>query len=464
MGYRHLKGTYLRVLWPLWHGSLIALIFWFTYEIRLVTDLIPGLQLRIPPIDTWELLIFALLSVVIYIGIGFFVWSYRFQFSLERDRNAHLKQRFFRLVAMTFVAYFGHGFLFVSWISRFILLWTAILSGIVVSLWDWWYAEWLRAIEMKSPISVLCVYQNDAQLQNVQAKRQHFYDIEYRKEAEWRDMDYDSYAFVIVLGEYSQQKLQREFDKIRLANHTMYHIADEHFLENVVYSPATLWGMNGFRYTPTRLSEWMRLVKRVVDVFGSFFWWLLLSPLLLVVSLVIALTSKGPVLYRQKRVGRNGEIFVINKFRTMYTHLSVGDWYGWEDAWKLKKELMESDANVRKGELQKIENDPRVTPIGRFLRKTSLDELPSLRNVLIGEMSLVGPRPHEWFEVERYKSRQRRLLSMKPWITWYAQINGRDALTFDDEANFDLYYMQRWSIRFDLYVLVMTVWVVLKWR
>jgi lipopolysaccharide/colanic/teichoic acid biosynthesis glycosyltransferase len=105
-----------------------------------------------------------------------------------------------------------------------------------------------------------------------------------------------------------------------------------------------------------------------------------------------------------------------------------------------------------------------VTRVGRFLRRTSLDELPSLWNVLTWEMSLVGPRPHEGFEVSRYKPRQRRLLSMKPWITWYAQIKWRDALSFDDEANYDLYYMQHWSLRFDLYVLCMTIGVVLKGR
>ena len=98
----------------------------------------------------------------------------------------------------------------------------------------------------------------------------------------------------------------------------------------------------------------------------------------------------------------------------MYTHLSVGDRYGGEEAQKVKQELMDSDANVRKGPLQKIENDPRVTSFGRFLRKTSMDELPNLFNVFAGNMSLVGPRPHEPFEVERYEERQKRLLSLKP--------------------------------------------------
>ena len=155
-----------------------------------------------------------------------------------------------------------------------------------------------------------------------------------------------------------------------------------------------------------------------------------------------------------------GKPFTFMKFRSMYTHLSVGENYGWEEAWKLKQELMKSAQNIRKWELQKIKNDPRVTRVGWFLRKTSFDELPNLFSVLWWDMSLVWPRPHELFEVERYKHRQKRLLSAKPWITWYAQIFGRDTLTFDEEANLDLYYIQNRSIFLDLYVLIATVRVI----
>jgi ABC-type multidrug transport system permease subunit len=108
--------------------------------------------------------LFAILSIVLFVAIGLVVKSYRFQFSLERDVNAPLKQWFFWLVAMTFVAYFGHGFLFVSGISRFILIWTALLSGVVISLVDSWYSGWVTRVESRSPMSVLCVYQDKKQL------------------------------------------------------------------------------------------------------------------------------------------------------------------------------------------------------------------------------------------------------------------------------------------------------------
>jgi lipopolysaccharide/colanic/teichoic acid biosynthesis glycosyltransferase len=146
----------------------------------------------------------------------------------------------------------------------------------------------------------------------------------------------------------------------------------------------------------------------------------------------------------------------------MYTHLSTGDKYGWAEAEKLYKQFIQSDANVRGNILPKIKDDPRVTKVGRFIRKTSLDELPQLFCVLIGTMSLIWPRPHLPNEVEKYEIREKRLLSIKPWITWYAQVFWRDTLDFEDEAKLDLYYIQNWSVFMDIYILFATLGVVFK--
>ena len=143
----------------------------------------------------------------------------------------------------------------------------------------------------------------------------------------------------------------------------------------------------------------------------------------------------------------------------MYTHLSVGSWYGGQEAEQLYKDLVNSHANIRKGELPKIKNDPRVTKVGKFIRATSIDELPNLFAVLKGDMSLIGPRPHLPNEIENYKARQRRVLSIKPGITGYAQIHGRDTLTFDQEATKELEYIQNWSLWLDVYIIIMTFWV-----
>ena len=143
----------------------------------------------------------------------------------------------------------------------------------------------------------------------------------------------------------------------------------------------------------------------------------------------------------------------------MYTHLSVGEGYGWEQADTLYQDLVNSHANIRKGELPKIKDDPRVTKVGKFIRATSIDELPNLFAVLQWDMSLIGPRPHLPSEIENYKPRQRRVLSIKPWITGYAQIHGRDTLSFDEEATKELEYIQNRSLWLDIYIIIMTFWV-----
>src|ERR1019366_10662157 len=170
------------------------------------------------------------------------------------------------------------------------------------------------------------------------------------------------------------------------------------------------------------------------------------SPLFLIVPLLIKLTSPGPVLFRQKRSGLNGRPFTMFKFRTMGT-----------DAEQRKHEL---DAlNEMSGPVFKITKDPRITPIGRILRKFSLDEFPQLYNVLRGDMSLVGPRPLPEYEVKRFDDvAQRRRLSVKPGLTCLWQVSGRNEVkNFEDWVRLDLQYIDNWALRLDLRILLPTV-------
>lgn len=202
----------------------------------------------------------------------------------------------------------------------------------------------------------------------------------------------------------------------------------------------------------TKLDGWGKILKRVTDAVVSFLSLIILSPFLLLIALLIKIDSAGPVLVRLDRVGERGEKFVLYKFRSMV-----------KNAHALKKELM--DLNERKdGPLFKIKNDPRITRTGRFLRKLSIDELPQLINVLKGQMSLVGPRPHEPEEVAHYERWHRKLLAIKPGITGLAQISGRSDLKFGDEAKLDIYYIENWSPKMDLQIVFKTPWVVLCGR
>lgn len=199
-----------------------------------------------------------------------------------------------------------------------------------------------------------------------------------------------------------------------------------------------------FRVTPGL--SWAIILKNLMDRVAAFGGLLVLSPLLLVVSMAIKSTSPGPVLFRQKRAGLHGKPFEMWKFRTM----DVG-------AEEKRADLMAR--NVMQGPVFKVDADPRITPLGRLLRRTSLDELPQLINVLRGEMSLVGPRPLPVYEVKNFeKAAYRRRLSMKPGITCLWQVQGRSRVTnFQDWVRMDLEYIDNWSPFLDAYILVRTI-------
>jgi lipopolysaccharide/colanic/teichoic acid biosynthesis glycosyltransferase len=201
-----------------------------------------------------------------------------------------------------------------------------------------------------------------------------------------------------------------------------------------------------------------RVVKRVMDIVGSLMMIIGLSPLFLLIAVAIKMTSEGPVLFRQRRVGQHGSTFVFLKFRSMY--LGNDSKVHREYVTKLiagRAERKPSNGNGNGNGVYKLTDDPRITKVGAFLRRTSLDELPQFFNVLNGEMSLVGPRPPIAYEVEAYDIwHRRRVLEAKPGITGLWQVYGRSRVNFDDMVRLDLRYARTWSPWMDLKILLRT--------
>lgn len=186
-------------------------------------------------------------------------------------------------------------------------------------------------------------------------------------------------------------------------------------------------------------------IKKIMDIFISLFIIIILSPVLLTIAIAIKLSSPGPIIFKQTRVGIRGRLFSLYKFRTMVVN-----------AEKLKKEL--EAENEMDGPVFKIKEDPRITKIGRFLRKTGLDELPQLFNILKGEMSLIGPRPPLPSETQKYKRWQLRRLSVKPGLSCFWQIKpDRNAIKFEKWMELDLAYIDNWSLRLDFLILLKTI-------
>jgi lipopolysaccharide/colanic/teichoic acid biosynthesis glycosyltransferase len=193
------------------------------------------------------------------------------------------------------------------------------------------------------------------------------------------------------------------------------------------------------------------VAKRALDLIVAGALLVVFSPFLIVIALLVALTSRGPILYRSERVGKDGETFVFLKFRSMYRNADDG----LEDL---------RSFNEQSGPVFKIERDPRVTPLGRLLRRSSVDELPQLFHVLSGKMSMVGPRPALASEVAQYDAVERQRLLVKPGITCIWQVSGRSTIGFDTWVDMDLDYIRSWSLPLDLVLMARTVPAVLSGR
>ncbi len=217
-------------------------------------------------------------------------------------------------------------------------------------------------------------------------------------------------------------------------------------------------GIPVIKLKPTPLDGWGRVFKRIFDIIGASIGLIIFSPFFLIIAIAIKLDSKGTVFFkflddgtRVKRVGEHGKLFHFYKFRTMYpkTH-------------NLRYTQLAAQ-NTRDGSpLVKIKNDPRITKVGKFLRKSSLDELPNFINVLKGEMSLVGPRPHLPEEVAKYQKHHKFVLTIKPGITGLAQISGRSDLKFEEEVRLDTFYIEHWSLWLDIKIILKTLLIPFK--
>jgi len=214
--------------------------------------------------------------------------------------------------------------------------------------------------------------------------------------------------------------------------------------------------------TPGNRRKSLLVVKRMIDIAGSAVALVLCAPLCLAIAAAIKMTSKGPVLFRQQRVGQYGQCFTFLKFRSM----RVGNDHTVHQKFvteMIKSEADRDPANAKGERIYKIKNDKRVTRVGNFLRRTSLDELPQLLNVLKGEMSLVGPRPAIPYELAAYQTwHRRRVLEAKPGITGLWQVTGRSRVRFDDMVRMDLRYATSWSPWLDIKILMQTPLAVIR--
>jgi Undecaprenyl-phosphate galactose phosphotransferase WbaP len=250
---------------------------------------------------------------------------------------------------------------------------------------------------------------------------------------------------------------QREFKKL-IANSAFsfrynVQVPDIYSLNNIWMSVRDFGGILGFATSHRLNMFWNVWIKRLMDISIIIVGSIVFSPVLLLIIIFIKLSSPGPVLYSQKRIGQYGKHFKAYKFRSMVSNAD-----------EILKELLAKDKNAREEwrQNQKLKNDPRITLIGKIIRKTSLDEIPQFINVVKGEMSLIGPRPIVDNEAEKYGDNFQRIFSIKPGLTGLWQVSGRSDTNYADRISYDTYYLQNWSVWLDIWIIVKTFGVILK--
>jgi Undecaprenyl-phosphate galactose phosphotransferase WbaP len=258
---------------------------------------------------------------------------------------------------------------------------------------------------------------------------------------------------IVAMPQLNQKEIARLLNYSVSAFRYNVLIPDFFSATNIWMSVRDFDGILGFVTSHKLKMPWNLLIKRFMDLVIVFAGGIVILPLLLLIALLIKISSPGPVLYGQLRLGINSKHFRAYKFRSMVT-----------DAEERLKTLLNSDPRIRQEweANHKLRNDPRITGIGKFLRRTSFDEFPQLINVIKGEMSLVGPRPIVDDEVEKYGEDFNRIFSVKPGMTGLWQVSGRSDTDYAERVSFDTYYLQSWSVWLDLWVLYKTFGVVLK--
>lgn len=214
----------------------------------------------------------------------------------------------------------------------------------------------------------------------------------------------------------------------------------------------------------TPLEGWGRIVKRATDLLCAAFGIVVLSPVFLLIALLIKIIDPGPVFYLHRRLSREGKKINVYKFRTMKKEYCVGKKYKYKTNEQVLAKFDDKALLVEFKKHQKLKDDPRVSRLGRFLRRTSLDELPQLFNVLVGNLSLVGPRPITEDELERYGDVSSKFLAIKPGLTGLWQVSGRNDISYDDRVALDIYYVENWSLWTDFVIFLKTIRLVIRGR
>lgn len=449
-------------------------LFFVSYFLRGITDGIPFIQLRIPYISEAQFVPFVFFWVLFWGVIFASARLYTYipdKPVLETIREVISKSILWFFIYIGFV-YLSTGFLFEKEIPRLIIIYVWIFSTLYsilirvsgVAIINTLYSKWI--LQKKKILIIETSEENPYRLMDhpsieyIRVDATKYGEIFRLIREKWVD------AVLSMLG---KKETKNTLEIIKLCEIYGISYAYPKILPHVYELPrhdTFIGGIPVVESISVSISAWERIMKRIFDILISFFGLIILSPLFFIIAVLIKIEdTSGPILFRNRRVGYNGKEFFLYKFRYMYWKYSVKDAYGVnprEDTALEYEESLKKKNDTREGPLYKIANDPRKMKIGKILEKLSLDELPQLINVLKGDMSLIGPRPHQPREVDAYEERHYQVLTIKPGISGMAQVYGREKNTFEEEISLDTYYIEHYSLLLDLIIFMRTLIVVVR--
>lgn len=438
--------------------------FLIAREIRVTTDLIPGLTL---PYRTLELNYLLGIAAVSY-GIIGTIFSFQKLYAIEKLSG--IIEEIFTIIKSVFVSFFIMiGLLYLTnWfpyetilIPRLILIYAFLFSMAGIILGRIWI-RWIRIYGFthgwfEKKRILLIMNHSEPHLEKSLTNQYHITIVGYLSPFSQKS----HFKYLGTIGSHAEFIEEEDIDEVIILSHdlpyelkkTLFEYCQIHgiiyrYVGNMYETAKNNTHIDFLGRIPLveirtiGLTAWGRVVKRAFDVVLSLLLLIILAPLWILLSLIIVLESPGFPFYISVRIGRGGRRFSMIKFRSMT-----------RDA-ELMKSAMPNDRTD--GPLFKLKDDPRITKFGKWIRRWSIDELPQIINVLRGDMSFIGPRPHLPNEVSQYSEKQRQVLTIKPGITGMAQVYGRDNNSFDREIELDLFYIENWSLLLDTKILLLT--------
>lgn len=446
--------------------TIVIVAFLLARHIRVTTDLIPGISL---PSRTLDINYLLGLSVVSYMIIGV-IFSFQKLYTIEKVMG--IIEEVFTIIKSVFVSFFvmigllylTNGFPYETiLIPRLILIYAFLFAmwGIIAERILIRYARiyaFARGWLVKKKI-LLIINHSESHLERLLHKEKNVNIVGYLAPFEQKS----TFDYLGTIGQHAKIIQEEDIDEIVTLSHDLpYELRKTLFEYCQIHGITYRYVSNPYETSKNNthvdflgqvplveirtigITAWWRVIKRLFDITLGSVLFIILFPGAIIMSLLIVLDSPGFPFYVSKRVGRGGHVFSMIKFRSMV-----------HDAEHIKKALEENNERPD-GPLFKVKNDPRITQLGHWLRRWSIDELAQIINVIKGDMSFIGPRPHLPEEVEKYSDKQRQVLTIKPGITGMAQVYGRDTNSFDREIELDLFYIENWSLLLDTKILLLT--------